>query len=44
MPVKRVYVYESRGRWIYEIWINDHPKVIGCAMSKEMAEREAAIA
>jgi hypothetical protein len=42
---KNVNVYPSEtGGWIYEVWIDLRPVVIGCCPTREEAEHEAELA
>ena len=43
--MRDVNVYRSQsGGWIYEVWIAARLVIIGCCLTREAAELEAAIA
>jgi hypothetical protein len=42
--MKTIHIYQSAAGWIYEIWFDGRPLVVGCSKTREKAEFEAAIA
>jgi hypothetical protein len=42
-PVIEVKIRPSTGGWIYEVWIENRPVVIGWCKTREKAEDEAAL-
>jgi hypothetical protein len=42
--MKTIRIYQSAAGWIYEIWFDGRPLVVGCSKTREKAELEAAIA
>jgi hypothetical protein len=42
--MKTIRIYQSAAGWIYEIWFDGRPLVVGCTKTREKAELEAAIA
>ena len=42
--MKTIHIYQSAAGWIYEIWFDGRPLVVGCSRTREKAELEAALA
>jgi hypothetical protein len=45
VPVKDINIYPvASGGWMYEVWIEARPVVVGWCHTKEAAEQEASLA